>query len=399
MRNMITFWLKALAYGMGYLFYPFSFLFPRSRKVWVFGSFRGAFNQNAKYLFVYVSEQIPEICAVWISYKNSVVREIRSKGLKAYSLFSIPGLYYALRGKYYFFNDYSSDICYFTSGGTVKVNLWHGVGLKKIEFSIENGPLADRYVHKVFRERYFYPFVYQQPDYFLSSTDFQSVKFAQAFRIPIEKCLNLGYPRNDVLLWEEEQRKKFIGKYEPLVTKELIDRIHKYKKVYLYMPTWRDSQKELFSTHLDVKKLDSFMQETNSLFLFKPHPIMKIEPGIFGKSFHLMLLDSHVDIYTLLPYTQVLITDYSSILYDYLLMENKDAILYLYDYDTYIRERDFNYPFLENVAGTVVYDFEALLQVMKDENYDRSNYACINERFWGNYRGDAAAGIVNVLLR
>lgn len=397
MKKMIAFWIKALVYAAGYLFFPFSFLFPRSRKVWVFGSFRGAFNQNAKYLFIHVSEQVPEVCAVWISYKSAVVREIRSKGLKAYSFFSLPGLYYALRGKYYFFNDYSSDICYFTSGGTVKVNLWHGVGLKKIEFCIENGPLADRYVRKTFRERYFYPFVYQRPDYFLSSTDFQSVKFAQAFRIPLGKCLNLGYPRNDLLLWDEERRKSFIDKYEPLVTRELIDRIHRYKKVYLYMPTWRDSQKELFAAHLDMEKLDRFMQETDSLFLFKPHPIMKIDPGIFGQNSHLMLLDSHVDIYTLLPYTHVLITDYSSILYDYLLMKDKDAVLYLYDYKEYVRERDFNYPFLENVAGAVVYDFGALLQVMREGEYDRSKYACINERFWGDYRGKAAAEIVNVL--
>lgn len=124
---------------------------------------------------------------------------------------------------------------------------------------------------------------------------------------------------------------------------------------------------------------------------------MKIAPDVFGQSSHLMLLDSHVDIYTLLPYTQVLITDYSSILYDYLLMEDKDVILYLYDYKTYVRERDFNYPFLENVAGSMVYDFEALLRVMKSRDYDRSNYVPVNERFWGDYRGDAAAAIVKRL--
>lgn len=397
MKKRLVFLIKVFPYLCGYFFFPFSFLFPRNPKIWVFGSFRGAFNQNAKYLFIHVSRQVPEICAVWVSYNREVVKEIRSKGLKAYSLFSLRGLFYALRGKYYFFNDYSSDICFFTSGGAVKVNLWHGVGLKKIEFCIENGPLANRYVRKTLRERFFYPFVYQRPDYFLSSTDFQTVKFAEAFRIQPQRCLNLGYPRNDVLLWNEERRENFVNEFEPLTTRRLINKISEYKKVYLYMPTWRDSQKELFAIHLDADRLNSLMEENDGLFLFKPHPIMKIDSEIFGKYSRLMLLDSHVDIYTVLPYTHVLITDYSSILYDYLLMKDKDAILYLYDYKEYIKERDFNYPFLENVAGTIVYDFNRLEETIRNSDYDRSRYALINNRFWGSYKGSAAREIVTYL--
>ena len=397
MKKALVSSIKFLAYLAGYAFFPLSFLFPRNPKIWVFGSFRGAFNQNSKYLFVHVSRQMPDICAVWISYDRAVVDEVRSKGFRAFSLFSFQGLYYALRGKYYFFNDYSSDICYFTTGRAVKVNLWHGVGLKKIEFCIENGPLADRYVRKTLRQRFFYPFVYQRPDYLLSSTDFQSIKFAEAFRIPLEKCLNLGYPRNDILLWDEKERRRFIEDFEPSVTKNLIETMGGYDKVFLYMPTWRDSQKELFAAHLDTEKLNRLMEEVNGLFLFKPHPIMKINPGLFEPDSRLMLLDSHVDIYTLLPYTHVLITDYSSILYDYLLMKDKEVVLYLYDYDGYIKERDFNYPFLENVAGTVVYDFNALEETIRQADYDRSNQDSINNRFWGNYDGRAAENIVSFL--
>lgn len=76
---------------------------------------------------------------------------------------------------------------------------------------------------------------------------------------------------------------------------------------------------------------------------------------------NIALLDSTVDIYAILPYTDVLITDYSSILYDYVLMRGKDIILYLYDYEDYVRERDFTYPFDENVVSKRVYTFEELL--------------------------------------
>ena len=217
--------MKVFAYLVGYCVWLFSFLVPRSKKIWIFGSFRGTFTDNAKYLFIQVSRQNTELLPIWISYRKETVQMVRSLGLNAYSIFSLKGLYYALRGKYYFFNAYSSDICYFTSGGTVQVNLWHGVGLKKIEFCVDKGPMYDRYVKKTLKERFFYPQVYRRPDYFLSSTDFQTVKFAQAFRIAEKQCMNLGYPRNDILLADESQRVDFIRHFETPKTQQLIKQL------------------------------------------------------------------------------------------------------------------------------------------------------------------------------
>jgi len=87
-----------------------------------------------------------------------------------------------------------------------------------------------------------------------------------------------------------------------------------------------------------------------------------------------------------LPFTDVLITDYSSILYDYIIMPGKDVILYLYDYEEYIRERDFYYPFDENVVGKRVATFEDLLKVIVEQNYKMSEQkrAFILSKFWGD---------------
>ena len=92
-----------------------------------------------------------------------------------------------------------------------------------------------------------------------------------------------------------------------------------------------------------------------------------------------------MDIYPLLPFTTGLITDYSSVLYDYLLLPEKDVILYLYDYDDYIKERDLFYPFDENVAGRKVYDFEELIEVVGSHDYrmDDREREYIVEKFWG----------------
>lgn len=389
--------MKFIAYFIGYIVWAFSLLMPRSKKIWVFGSFRGTFADNAKYLFIHVAENSKIIKPVWISYKTSTVKQVRDLGLKAYSIFSIQGLYYALRGGYYFFNAYSSDICYFTSGRAVQVNLWHGVGLKKIEFCIDRGPLYNRYVRKTLKERFYYPQVYHRPDYFLSSTPFQSVKFAQAFRIDEQHCLNIGYPRNDILLASEQERQAYLNRFESDKTKGLIGRLQSYKRVFLYMPTWRESQRKLFAEHLNLEALNKLMLQKDGLLVLKPHANTIVENReVMSHYSNILLLEGGVDIYPLLAYTDVLITDYSSILYDYLLLDNKGVILYLYDYKEYVKDRDFNYPFMENVVGEVACTFAELVAIIERDEYDRSRYGLMRERFWGEYKGRACQSITEM---
>ena len=142
---------KFIAYLLCYAFYPISYLFPRTDKILVFGSYRGAFNDNTKYLFLYANEHITDRKVVWISTKQSTVKHIRSLGYEAYSVMSLKGLWYALRGKYWFVNSYSSDIAFCLAGRTKIVNLWHGVPMKAIEFGITKGDLAKRYVQRDIR--------------------------------------------------------------------------------------------------------------------------------------------------------------------------------------------------------------------------------------------------------
>lgn len=371
-----------------YAIYPFSFLFPRSRNRWAFGSFRGSFNDNAKYLFIYCCEQRGKQRCVWLSKSKATVSFVRSKGLPAYHIASPKGIWTALTSKYWFFNAYTSDILHCLSGGAVCVNLWHGVGLKRAEFNITTGKLAERYQQKKFTERFFHPETFRRPDWLLTSTPFQTAMFASAFRIPVDRCLELGYPRNSILLCNETERRQHIEAYENETTQKLIAALQKehYSEVYLYMPTWRDSQLDAFTQHLDLNRLDTLMQKKNALLLLKPHVNVKINPLQFAQMHNVRIVDGNTDIYPVMPYTTVLITDYSSVLYDYILMDGKGVILYLYDYEEYVRDRDFYYPFDENVVGAKVYDFEALYHCMEtgDHLLADSDRQPIVDRFWGD---------------
>lgn len=380
--------MKFLVYLTSYLIYPFSFLFIRNRKKAAFGSFRNAFNDNAKYLFIYVSEQNPEINCSWLSINKTTVREVRNKGLKAYHILSPQGIWHALTSRYWFFNAYTSDIMFAFSGGATCVNLWHGVGLKKAEFNIDSGALAERYQEKKLREVFFHPEVFRRPDWILTSTPFQTKMFALAFRIPENKCLEFGYPRNEVLSFTEQQCLSFVDRFEPENTRHLISAIKQggYHKVFIYMPTWRDSQRELFVQSFNLDKMHQILKTQNSLLLLKPHANTIVTPSAFARYSNIILVDAKTDIYPILPFTDVLITDYSSILYDFILMENKDVILYLYDYEEYVKDRDFYYPFDENVVGKKVMAFDELCQCIEMGNYqmDELLRKKIIKKFWGD---------------
>ena len=166
------------------------------------------------------------------------------------------------------------------------------------------------------------------------------------------------------------------------------------------MPTWRESQRNLFADYMDLDQLNELMEKMNSLLVLKPHANTIIgDKARFSRYSHILLLDNSVDIYPVLPYTHVLITDYSSILYDYLLMEDKGVILYLYDYKEYVKERDFNYPFLENVAGEIACSFQELADIIRKDEYDKSRYALLRHKFWGDYKGRASQEVADKFLQ
>ena len=114
--------------------YWFSFLFPRNKNIWLFGStFGRRFADNPRYFYLYVSQMVPEVRAIWISHDKGIVEFLSREGYEAYYNHSLKGIWYCLRGKVYCFDNYSKDISFWLSGGALKFNMWHGIPLKKIQ--------------------------------------------------------------------------------------------------------------------------------------------------------------------------------------------------------------------------------------------------------------------------
>jgi CDP-glycerol glycerophosphotransferase (TagB/SpsB family) len=313
----------------------------RRRDRWIFGSYSNAFNDNSKHLYIHVVEKHPEIEAIWITGDPTVRDHIRAAGGKAFLRWSLEGIVACLTGRYWFFSMYVADINYFCSRKATLVNLWHGIPLKKIEFDIEHGPIADRFQRPSWTDRYLYwPSIFKRPDYVLStSARVTRESFASAFRIEPFQCINAGYPRNDAFFKSQVERQSSLTRWDPPATSMLIDKMSGYCRCLIYMPTWRDTNPNfILSSGWDFLALNEALKQQNMLLLIKLH--VATPQGVLQKAAnlsHIHLMQSTEDAYSVLPLTSALITDYSSILFDYLLL---DKPIYYYPFDRKDYESD-----------------------------------------------------------
>lgn len=334
--------------------YPLSFFIRRNDELWVFGSYQNKFLDNSKYMFLWMAINAPKTKTIWISGSRKTVTQLRSLGYEACLRWSPKGLAYCLRAGVYVYSAYLRDINFYTSGRTKRVNLWHGVGLKKIEFKIKEGKLKSQFNPSITNPyRIIQPDSFARPDILLSTSPLMTEHFSECFRINQERCFQGTYPR--LLLHKDsqllEQALKF-GNY-----KKLQDTLKSFPKRWIYMPTWRDDGASGIKRAIpDAHKLNASLALSNTLLFIKIHPNEKVENNIIGSN--IRHWDESLDIYPMLPMFDGLITDYSSILYDFLALGKNQVILYNYDYKEYIENsRDFAYPYLENTTGLWVDNF------------------------------------------
>ncbi len=323
---------------IGYPLLIFSYCCYRNKKKWVFGTNVG-FIDNAKYLFLYVNENYKDIRPIWISPRKEDINKLRALGFEAYEKYSLKGLYHSLTSRVYIFTYHSKDINYFTSGGAVKVNLWHGVGIK----GGKGGKLENNYTSRFNASLFtkiFLPHLYESNDLFLSTSDMMDKHFKKMFDLNDEIIFDAIYPRCYYMCKEKNFMLSFIEKYESEDLKQLIQKTTEYKRVFLYMPTWRGGMNDDFihDAGFDFADLNSFLKKENMLFIFKLHPAVLISNNIKGDSYsNIVFFNKKWDIYPVLPFTHVLITDYSSIYYDYILLD-KEVILYPFDKKSFLEK-------------------------------------------------------------
>ncbi|MDP0202205.1 CDP-glycerol glycerophosphotransferase family protein [Glaesserella parasuis] len=380
MRNKII-WIYRAFHALsrvilGYPLYYISGFIPRKKCIWVFGSF-GIFNDNSRYLYEYVIKANKHnIKAIWISNNKQSIIEASKYG-KAYHALSINGLYYTLIAKVYIFSCYVSDINYFTSRGAIKVNLWHGIPLKKIEFDINTPPLNKVFKDASFISKVLRPQIYQRNDFLISPTKYiADYSLKSAFRINDDNIILAQYPRVSYLksLMLEMKNK---DKLEYSI----------FQKVFLYTPTWRDNSYDFIKkSEINFELLDNLMKENNSIFLVKLHSATKLSVD-FSKYNNIRLTDNKQDPMKLLAIADCLITDYSSIYLDYLIVD-RPIIFFSFDLDEYLQGREMYFDYDSVLAGNRVNSFSELfreiLKVFVDDRLGKERRKKMSSLFLSN---------------
>lgn len=195
------------------------------------------------------------------------------------------------------------------------------------------------------------------------------------FRAKIENCVILGYPRNDTLF--NSKKTKEVDRW--IKSKVCFN----YKKIIVYAPTYRDyevdySNKCIFGYDFSTQTLEKWLSENEILVITKLHPLQQLNDELFTP--HIIKYEKSYEysLYDLLNLSDVLISDYSSVIHDYVLTDKK-IIMNFFDRDTYEKNRGFVFDPIDYICpGPIVTDMSSLFQeIISDatlENVSRHDF-------------------------
>lgn len=266
-------------------------------------------------------------------------------------------LKYLTKSKY-LINNTSFPEYFIPKEDQVYVNTWHGTPLKTLGMDMKGTINQHANLQRNFLKA----------DFILSPNDFTTEKLLNSHGINNifnGEVIQHGYPRIDNTLNKDSILEKYL-------TNTL--KIDEDKEIVLYAPTWRgevgsvtDETEELIR---QVKELKSNMN-SNQVLVLKVHSlIQKFMTNIDIDD--VILIPNWIDTNELLAFTDILITDYSSIFFDFLVTD-RPILFYMYDKEKYIHDRGV-YLDIDSVPGPISYNITELSQDLKTKKYGEDRY-------------------------
>ncbi|EAC7342228.1 glycosyl transferase family 2, partial [Listeria monocytogenes] len=132
--------------------------------------------------------------------------------------------------------------------------------------------------------------------------------------------------------------------------------------------------------------------------VIKLHPLVSVETQVPEDLADFVLDFSGIEMNDVLIVTDILITDYSSVIYDYSIL-NRPIIFYAYDLEAYSLERNFYHDYLEFVPGPVVATTEEAIKLIQTNQMITGKLQDFAEKAFEYHDGDAAARIIDYVMQ
>lgn len=342
------------------LAWVFSFV-PKKKDIWVFGAWLGErYADNSRYLFEYVSDNHPEITAIWVSRNPAVVSRVVSEGRLALSASGFQAIRLVASAGVVFITHDILDVKSVVSSGALTLNLTHGTPFKRIGLDARSQrfgvftSLFDRFL------RHRLP-SFRRPDHIIAASRIALPRFSSAFSMPEEVIHALGYPR-----WTP-----YADLESALRVRAQLMGGRSYSKLILYAPTHRKSGRG----RVNVASIPGFadmvgwLRVNDALLVFRPHYALacdeeEILARLAGE--RLLLAGDGVisDINDALAAFDILVTDYSSLIYDFAVL-GRPMVYMPYDLDSYLSEDAGLYvPYHQEVPGPVASNWSEVVTAL-----------------------------------
>lgn len=371
-----------------YIYNKFFLRFPLKENYIIFESFLGKnYSDSPRNIYEYIIENNMDYQCIWVF--NDKNRKIPGNA-KIVKRFSLAYYYYFAVSKYWI-NNMRQPLHLVKREGNVFLETWHGTPLKKLVFDMKDVYSAN--------PRYKRDFYMQSRawDYLLSPNQYSSEIFRSAFKFDNE-MLEYGYPRNDILY--SPQKDKIVARVKKSIG------IPEDKKVVLYAPTWRDDDfyepgKYKFQLQLDLYKMKEFLGDEYVVALRMHYFIaddINVE-GLDGFAFNLSKYDDIAELYLI---SDILITDYSSVFFDYANLK-RPILFFTYDLDKYRDQlRGFYLDFENEGPGPLLRTSDDIIEAIANIDEVTKEYAgrydAFYERFCSWHDGKSTEKVVKKVL-
>lgn len=330
---------------------------------------------------------------IWF-IKNHKQKQITVPGAEVKEYFSFSYFYYMSKAKYWIINCKMPDYIA-KKEEQVYLQTWHGTPLKRLAHDIEAAEDMTFYRSAVSfaQMTQSYDIDVARYNYMISPNRFCTEVFQSAFRIQRERLIETGYPRNDFICnTTKEEIVRLKEKYQ----------LPKDKKVVLYAPTWRDNSYVAsgytFELKADFHKWKEMLGE-EYIVVFKPHYLIinTYEKDSLLQGF-LYSIPAEADIRELYVISDMLITDYSSVFFDYAILK-RPIYFYMYDIEEYANDlRGFYLDIHKDLPGNIYTNEDELLAAVKRNMYDPTAYQAFYERFCSCEDGKAAKRVIDIVF-